>query len=250
MQTRTRAGLGALFITSFTAATLVLAGPGSANGSSINVTFPDGLFQPETLTAVASLATGCDSTITPEQTTFTFNGTPTTAIEVSDFADGGFTLVIPASLTTEPAPAVTALDIEVTCDVGGNPLTQSTLIAWAQIQVTNTVTGDGPQSGYPMSVDCTPLGNPLTDSFTFDLGNGESWSVFAVTAGGCTIEQLDDLGATTSSVSPDSVTITSSSLFPVEVTNSFPEPPTPGPTPGPSPEPTPVAPIATPRFTG
>lgn len=249
MKIPSRAALGSILVTALAAASIVFAGPGNALGPSITVTFPDGLFQPETLTANASLSTQCDSTITSSQTSFMFNGVSTSAITTSGFTAGGFTLAIPASLTTEPAPAVTALDITVTCNAGGNPLTQTALIGWAQIKVSNTVVGDGPQSGYPVTVGCTPLGSSVTDVFDFDLGNGESWSVFAVTAGGCTIEQLDDLGAITSSVSPESVTITSSSLFPVAVTNTFPVSPTPGPTPDPTPGPSPI-PVVTPAFTG
>lgn len=249
MQTSNRTRRRGAFALVFAATALVLGVPigippvGADGDPIITVTFP-ALFQEDSLAAEASLEDSCDETVTAEDIAFVFNGEPTTAVTASDFADGGFLFSVPDSLATEPAPAELFLDISVTCDVSGTPTTQQATIGWAQIQVSKTVVGDGPAgAAFPMAVDCESSLGDVT-SFEFDLADGESWSVFAVTAGGCAVEELDDLGALSSTVTPEFAEITSSSLFPVEVTNTFPEaPPTPEPTPEPAPE-------VTPAFTG
>lgn len=247
MHRHTRRRLAGALAVVFTAATLVLGGPSSALPPSISVTFP-ALFQEGALAAEASLGIGCDETLTADDIDFIFNGEPTSAVTVSDLADGGFSFSVPDSLATEPAPATLLLDIVVTCDIGASPVTLSFVIGWAQIQVSKTVVGDAPAgASFPMAVDCESDLRALT-SFTFDLADGESWSVFAVTAGSCAVEEVDDLGALSSTITPEVATITSSSLFPVEVINTFPEAP-PGPRPTPEPEPTP-SPEVKPAFTG
>lgn len=252
-----RARVAAAVATVFVASSIALAGPSGAQGGLV-VTFPGGLFQGEELAAVGTLSSPCDGPITAGQVSFEFNGDPTDLVTVGDFTTNSFSFVIPDELATEPAPAETALLVKVNCTNAAAPVERSSTIGWAQIQVTKTVVGDGPLgASYPMAVDCESNMGDLAD-FEFELADGESWSVFAVTAGGCGIEELDDLGARSteyvgsepSPQYPASVIMTSLSLFPVEVINTFPvTPPTPPTPPGPEPTPEPT-PVVVPTFTG
>lgn len=244
MHRATRTRLGGTFAVVFAVTTLALVGPSWAPPAALNVSFP-ALFQEGALGASVSLSPNCDQAVTAEEISFTFNGTPTSAVTASAFTTSGFSISIPDSLATEPAPATLSLEISVTCDANGSPVTLANTISWAQIQVSKTVVGDAPSgASFAMAVDCATDAGVETPPFEFELADGESWSVFAVTAGGCAVEETDDLGALSSTVTPAVATITSSSLFPVEVVNTFPVKP--APTPAPTPEPAP----AVPAFTG
>lgn len=225
-------------------ATLALAGPTAAQGEDIAyVPFNFEVFQSGELLIVAELSTGCDTPLTADQITFEFGGAPTADIVATvDGSQSEFLITVPQDLATV-AGSLNVAQVSVTCDVMGVPETRSTPLGWAQINVTKTVVGDGPATGFRAVIECAPtVGSGTTFDIEFDAG--ETFAVFAVTNGSCAIEETETLGATSSNVSPGEVEIQESRLYPVEITNTFPEASSTTTTTSPGGEP------VTPRFTG
>lgn len=236
--------------------TFMLAGPSSAQAPAIGFAPVGGsLFQPTELQVEATLTSSCDDPLTASQIDFEFDGAPTTAVTATvDGSANQFLVTVPQTLATDPSTP-NLVDVAVSCDVGGSLVTQVATLGWAQINVTKTVVGDGPAGGYRIVIDCEQVvsgasvggaaiaGSPAESIFDIDLEDGETFPVFALTNGVCTIEETDSLGATSSVVSPPEVTIAASALYPVTITNTFPEAPTTTTT-------VPAGEPATPRFTG
>lgn len=224
-----RAAVGTLFAVALLAGGLTIASPAGGLATNINVTpsTPD-LIQANGFNATATLSGSCDATITESEVTFTFGGSPITDIEVSNLADGGFDFTIPPGLTK--AGVATPLVVTVNCLVSTVPTTFTSIdIVWAEIGITKVVTGEAPADAvYSIEVVCgspspASISPAAIDQFTFELANGETGYLLFFTADTCTITETESQGATTSTVDPGSVTINGSFLFPVTVTNTFPE---------------------------
>lgn len=228
-----RAGIAAVAATVFAAATIALAPPSGAIPASINYgPVASAVFQPGSLKMAGTLTGTCDATITSGQVTFTVGGVPTTAVTASDFTTNGFVATVPQGLAVGGNVTNTVV-ASVTCSVSSSPLTFTNSFTWAQIDVTKAVEGDAPAGAtFPISIDCGavagsvpgsvgPATLPPATSFSGSVGAGQTFSLFAVTNGECTVTETDTLGALSSVVSPTTVTIANSYLYPVTITNTF-----------------------------
>ena len=251
MSTSLRAGLGALFASVLTAASLALAGPAIATTTPV---------APSGVTAISFVATGnqisadsiqvgavlpsaCDSAVAAGEITITQYSAPVPQVTVTaGLAPDYFVMVVPSSIANAPG-GINSINASVTCNVSSTPVTMTGIFGWAQINITKLVEGPAPAgAAFPVAVQCTPVISgasigtssvepataPLT--FAFSIANRETKSLLAVTNANCTIAEADSMGATTSLVSPATVTISASTTYNVTITNTFPE--------------------ATPKFTG
>lgn len=242
-----RATVGALLAGALVASLVAFAAPSGATTPSapgaLTPTFDEGVFQEGILESEISVSGSCDSNIVASDVTVLKDGLPTNDVAVVGLdVDAAFGLLIgPGAASTAPTPNV--ISISLTCQVSGSPATFTGVIGWAQIDVTKTVTGEGPADGeFEITAVCTRVAldsiGPVavspsaidTTTLVMPLKAGETGSIFAVTNGSCDFSETNALGATQSVIDNPTITISSSITQKVSVTNTFPE--------------------ATPKFTG
>lgn len=240
--TRTvRAGVGAFLTTVLAAATLALAAPSGAQPAAITFSPSGAAMQVGSLVVVGTLATPCDTTPAASAVTFEFGGAPTTAVTATIVSASQFTLTVPSTLKTVPG-ASEDLTVTVTCPVATAPVQSTGVLEWAQIDITKTVTGDGP-TGARYTIDGACLfdqADSMTSTtlspavlvpttFSVQLAAGEKASLMFTDSAACAFTEPDPLGAATT-IDPGEVVLDLPTLFLVDVTNTYP--------------------TATPKFTG
>jgi len=226
-----RSSLGAILAGALLASALAFAAPSGAAApsttGSLIPSFPD-LFQEGMFEAEVLASGSCDSNIVASDVTVLKNGQPTNDVAVVELGvDGSFGLVIGPGASSAP-PAENLLSISLTCQVSSAPATFTGVIGWAQIDVTKTVVGDAPEGAeFTIDAECTPsvlasvASLPGPTSLSLVLGAGQTSSIFAVSNGTCVLTETDSQGALESTVTPGSVTISSSTTQTVEVVNTF-----------------------------
>lgn len=234
-----RAGVGAFLATVLVAATVVLAGPSSAQ-------LPPGLsFQPTgneqvqvgTGSLMGAIDVPCDAVPAASAFTATINGVPAPTVAVTVVDQSTFTVTVPGGLFAPLAATDSEILMSLTCQLGGNPYTQTGTIVFGEIDVTKAVVGDAPAgAAYTVSTTCTPsrlensvqsgvtpqlLADPVTK--TFSITAGATVPVFTFRAHSCVFTETDAKGATTSVITPGTVDTTNPIAYPVLITNTFPE---------------------------
>ena len=237
-----RAAVGALLTIVLATAGLALAAPSGAQPAAITFSPVGPALQVGSLAIIGTLTTPCDTAPEPSAVTFQFGGVATSAVTAAIVSASQFTLTVPSTLKTVPGTADT-LAVTVVCPVAAAPVTSTAVLDWAQIDITKTVTGDGPVGArYTIAGTClfdavdSMTSMSLSPSvlvpteFSVEVRAGETASVLFADSAACTFSEPDPLGAATTSIDPDVVVLDLPTLFLVDVTNAFP--------------------TATPRFTG